>query len=340
MLGTDHIVSIAYSKEEQGIVERGNQEVIRWMRIMLHEKKMSKDKWSRFLPFVQRLHNASKIESIGFAPCEIIFGDRVMLDRNILLPRNLMADPEDRTISEYMADTRKMQDEVLLAAQRITADRERRTLESRFEDDVVFTEFETGSHVLLAYPRTDFGQRRPTKLHLLRRGPYEVMGHEGNLYTIKHSATGEIEHKLIFLLRPYYFDKTRTNPKDKALHDTHDGFWVEKILSHTGTYKRRGQMTFRVKWIGYEELTTEPWSNMRKNDVCGEYMYDKLGIDIKAENLKETAQRTERKRPVRVEPMEEDTDAMDVPQEGTIQPVAIQGSVTRRSAKKFATGKT
>ena len=60
-------LSIAYSSEENGIVERVIREVNRHLRILTTGQDRSKQ-WSRFVPFVQRLINGSEHSSVKYSP--------------------------------------------------------------------------------------------------------------------------------------------------------------------------------------------------------------------------------------------------------------------------------
>jgi hypothetical protein len=44
--GVDHILTTAYSKEENGIVERANQEILRHLRNIIFDKNVL-SKWSK-----------------------------------------------------------------------------------------------------------------------------------------------------------------------------------------------------------------------------------------------------------------------------------------------------
>ena len=44
-VGTEHVRTMAYSKEENAIIERVNKEVMRHLRAILFEKQI-KNKWS------------------------------------------------------------------------------------------------------------------------------------------------------------------------------------------------------------------------------------------------------------------------------------------------------
>ena len=49
VIGTEHVLTMAYSKEENAIVERVNKEVLRHLRAILFERSL-KSKWSLIYP--------------------------------------------------------------------------------------------------------------------------------------------------------------------------------------------------------------------------------------------------------------------------------------------------
>jgi hypothetical protein len=83
VLHTKNVKIHAYSKEENGIVERANKEVNRHLRAIVFDKKI-KSNWSRYLPLVQRIMNASVHNTLGVTPAQIVFGNAVNLDRNLI----------------------------------------------------------------------------------------------------------------------------------------------------------------------------------------------------------------------------------------------------------------
>lgn len=78
-MGTDHVFTMAGSKEESGMVERSNKEVLRHLRAIMYHKNIYTD-WSVYLPMVSRIINSTVNESIGVSPAEILFGNAVTLD--------------------------------------------------------------------------------------------------------------------------------------------------------------------------------------------------------------------------------------------------------------------
>ena len=68
MSGTEQSLNTAYSSEENGIVERVNQEVLRHLNAILFDSRVH-DRWSyEQLPMVQRIMNTVEKTSTGVTP--------------------------------------------------------------------------------------------------------------------------------------------------------------------------------------------------------------------------------------------------------------------------------
>ena len=88
MSGTEQSLSTAYSSEENGIVERANQEVLRHLKAILFDS--SPRQWSfEQLPMVQRIMNTVEKTSTGVSPAELILNNSIRLTERILLPPTL-----------------------------------------------------------------------------------------------------------------------------------------------------------------------------------------------------------------------------------------------------------
>ena len=87
-------------------------------------------------------------------------------------------------------------------------------------------------------------------------------------------------------LRPFLYDPLTTDPAEVALHDCEE-FTVEEILEHHGTPRKKSEMTFLVKWAGYDESRNswEPWENMRLTAPLHSYLRAQGMASIIPKNL-------------------------------------------------------
>ncbi len=79
-----------YSSEENGIVERTNQEGLRHLRALLFDSCVH-DKWSfEQLPLVQRIMNTVEMTSTGVTPAELILSNSIRLSSSLLDIKDLI----------------------------------------------------------------------------------------------------------------------------------------------------------------------------------------------------------------------------------------------------------
>jgi hypothetical protein len=249
IIGVQHLTILAYSKEEVGIVERANREVMRHLRnlIFAHNEIA---KWSKhYVPLVQRIINTSRVESHQSVPAELLFGNSITLDRGVLLPAASVSD--NRTsLSTWAADMLKKQAELIQTAK---AAQLRKDQQHIVDADPRRTIFEIGEYVLVEYqPSALVKGRAPNKLLPNLRGPFRVHSREGDRYRLTSLIDGKEEDVHLARLHPYHFDPRHTSPRDAAMRDVLTLFDIEEVLDHSGDGKLRSQMDFLVKFQGYE----------------------------------------------------------------------------------------
>ena len=93
-----------------------------------------------------------------------------------------------------------------------------------------------------------------------------------NEYELLSLINNKHEFKNIHLLRKFDYDASRTDPYQIALKDYPDMFIIEKIIKHYGKPRKPSQMTFDVKWEGYDEITREEWINVNKTNAMLVYL--------------------------------------------------------------------
>ena len=109
-MGTPHNLTLAYSSEENSVVERVNKEVNRHITAYTFDKNIVND-WRVALPFVQRIINSSYSQRTKISPADLLFGKQIQLDRGLLLPfeeRPAMPMP----LPNYLANMLTIQDTV------------------------------------------------------------------------------------------------------------------------------------------------------------------------------------------------------------------------------------
>ena len=264
IVGTEHQLTMAYSHEENGIVERANKEIMRHLRaLVFHQNVITR--WSQSLPLVQRIFNADTKEALGVSPAQIIFGNAINLDRGIFLPHDNLSNKEI-TLTNWTASMLKAQRDIIAAAQEIQFLRNENHLES---DNVEPTKFDINSYVLINYP-----DKPPSKIHTNYKGPFRVVNFNGNIYTLQNLVTGQNEDHHITKLQPFRFDPLRTDPilvanKDQQL------VAIDAILDMRGNpHGSRKDLYFKVRWQGCTERddSWEPYSNLRHNSILHEYL--------------------------------------------------------------------
>ena len=102
--GIEQSFATAYSSEENGIVERANQEVLRHLRALLFDSRVHVKSFEQ-LPLVQRIMNTVEKTSTGVTSAELILSYSICLSSNILAPIDSTVDSSDTSISVRTAYT-------------------------------------------------------------------------------------------------------------------------------------------------------------------------------------------------------------------------------------------
>ena len=271
LVGATRIQTTANSHQENSIVERSAKEIGGWIAKCVYERRKPKSEWSDVIPFAMRIHNSTTIATIGFSPNQIVFGETCLGEANIFRADTVSI---DECLDEFIQRKLDIQKEVTLAAkQRQEIHHEEHTAGN---EDIVETQYTIGSYVLAAWAPNRMGMRgRPSKLDSIYKGPYLVVSRDGNNYVLRDLVTNkELPPRSVHLLKPYRFDSTRIRPEDMALKDKSDFFIVDEIRAHKGNWNKVSEMSFLVKWTGYDEdeNTWEPWANVRDTIAIQDYL--------------------------------------------------------------------
>ena len=265
LIGTTHCLTLAYSKEENALVERMNKEINRHLRALTFENT-SLDKYADSLPFVQRILNSNHSDRLKISAAQLLFGNIVNLDRGIFLPRDERP-TTSKPLSKHMSDMLKMQDSLLKASAKelLRTDLLHMTSKEQFKH----TDFEPNSYVLVHY-RTG---SPPSRLHTFWRGPMRVISGRDSRYLLYDLVSHKEVEYHVSDMKPFKFDPLTTNPLDVARRD-HMEFFVEKVFEHRGDLRFMKNLEFHVKWLHYDEShnSWEPFSALRDTAKLHEYL--------------------------------------------------------------------
>jgi transposase InsO family protein len=124
LIGTEHVNTMAYSKEENAMIERSNKETMRHLKNLIFEYKDT-TKWNRYSKMVQRIFNSTIHESIGVSPAQLLFGNAIDLDRGLFTPvESMFASDVPTAIAQWSMEMLKMQSELTLQAKDIQEKRD------------------------------------------------------------------------------------------------------------------------------------------------------------------------------------------------------------------------
>jgi hypothetical protein len=206
------------------------------------------------------------------------------MDRGILLPPEERPDIPKNDLHDWVKFQILVQDEAIKHAQELvdihkaeaentvhqTGSRGRKRISQ-------LTAFEEGEYVMVQYPHSSMGTTKPNKMMSNWRGPMQVVKREGNNYHLRNLVTKILETKEVHLLKKYHFDPQQTNPEEAALADYTEHWLVEDIVNHKGVFKKKGSLSFEVKWVGFDssQNTWESWDYMRNNVKLHDYLRKK-----------------------------------------------------------------
>jgi hypothetical protein len=269
IIGTESIRTLAYSKEENAIVERSNKEVLRHARALVFEIGKRSD-WPLFIPLVQRIINSEVSSVTGVSPNALRFGDTVDLDRGIFIP----LEPTSEPVTQYSAWSQQMLD--MQARLIAVAESRQREVDAKHLSAIParVTTFEPNSFVLVQYPAGLGGPRPPTKAHTFLRCPLRVVSHIGAHYTLFNLVSNKEEPDIhVTRLTPFYYDPAHVDPVDVARADANE-YVIGAILAHSGDPKLKSSLDFLIRWEGYDESDDLwlPWKSVRLNSKVHDYL--------------------------------------------------------------------
>jgi len=281
-MGVIHNFSLAYMHESNGQIERCIKETQRHLRAMILSDRIPKECWRSLLPMVMRIINSTKHSATGFAPVEILFGDKVNLNR-MLLPKmvemKMKPGKVHQSMKEYYDSLVNAQKELI----DISNEHLQKVLELRVHKASQVPKIKQGEYVFQYIPI----ESRKDKLAPRKRGPFQVLEWDEDsttalvrkLWEKKFSSKANIRLPKRLLT---WADMSRVDSPEEFSSAMRDEYVVEEILDHeTYNSKNKTEWLFLVKWEGYDidQSTWEPYLSLKEVEALDTYAA-KFGIKI------------------------------------------------------------
>lgn len=260
-----HNQTLAYHPQSNGQIERANRTILRHLRGLVLEKEVT-TRWSDFLPLVQRIMNMTYSNEIGTTPTRLLFGDAIAMNRGLLEP---FRDNELLSIStaDYVDELNMNLSKIIESTKKRQQDFIRHRIEQSPKEP---TKFQEGDFVLV-----DYIARPPSKTMCPWRGPMAVMGNKDNIYYCQDLQTNKITAYDISRLKKFYLDDEPNSITPMQLSALDEDLkFVEEIIDHDGSPKKRTQMQFLVKWkdLPEEENSFIPWKEAHELAALDKYI--------------------------------------------------------------------
>ena len=268
LVGVKHCLTLAYSNEENAIVERYNKEINRHLRPLTFEN-LSLTDYKKSLPFAQIILNSNHSDGLKISASQMPFDNMLNLDKEIFPPISERSS-SSKTLSRYMSDLLAIQFNLLKASaeESLRTDLLHMTTKKQNMHKEYLPNFYVSAHYHTGLP--------PTRLHTNCKGPMRVLKGLNSRYTLLDLITGKEKDYHVSDMKTFIFDSAIVDPLDIARRDQMD-FSIEIISDHRGKLSHRKSLEFFVSWMGYDESydSWKPYANLRDSTHLHSYLREK-----------------------------------------------------------------
>jgi hypothetical protein len=288
LVNVERKAAIAYLPRTNGTVERWIAELTKHLRYLVVGAGL-KERWSEYLPLAVRILNATRTAGIGCAPAQIVFGNRVHLNRDLVpthVPTELADGLDtipDRTrrfeIKAYVEHLTHAQYNLIATANQWQDN----VIEQRIRTNRKTRKFSVGDWVVISWDGTDPrpSKNRPNKLATTYRGPYKVISQSrDSLISVQDPAD-----LLVYefpVARCYLYNMGLSDdPVEIIAWDTDEAI-VESIVDHSMPSSKRGEWRFlaRFKDSGPEDDVWIPWHKANELPALDRYSKEHPDLNI------------------------------------------------------------
>ena len=269
LMGIEHHFTTAYCPWSNGTIERMNREIIRLLRALRSEYRIPTPQWICLVPLVQYVLNTNKFDSLaGMSPIQVVTG-RVPASplalvfrsgkrvRQVVVGRVAVEDIRERT--------NELQAALVEIHKKVDSERLKKHLQNkRDQGEVQLPRLALGDFVLVARKVPS----RPSKLHVVWRGPFKVVGTKNDrVYIIaaldqQQQRTEEVHVRRLRRYTERMINVTEDLQQQVNFDD--ESFNVDCFLGYRRVRDER-DFLIQVRWIGFNEAwdTWEPIGQLK-----------------------------------------------------------------------------
>jgi hypothetical protein len=262
MMGISHTLHTPYFHEESGTVERANRSLLKHLRALVMEARVG-DRWSLFLPLVQRVMNRHRHTVTGVAPNQLVFTSAIVEEQyeSIVVDNNMQG--SNNPINELKA--------VEVALLKLAHANQKESIGKKHVAA-------THDSVVVLPPWVLVRREIGDKLSPLWTGPHKTIKQpdEHGVVTLQPVTTTQPIHVHVSKCKPFTAANMTEGIARKLSELDNDEYELETILDHrpislSGPKK---QWMFWVKWANYPEEYNEwlPYMEVRDTKQFQAYM--------------------------------------------------------------------
>jgi transposase InsO family protein len=274
--------TLPYSKEENGMVERMNKEVMRHLKALVYEKRV-RDTWHHYLFAIQRIINNIPCASTGDTPAHLHYGVRAAPDREGTFTVMDTVTGEERATAnaqEYNNAQKRYHEVILEIAAAYQREVNNSNVANRTDADRVV--YQVGELVLVQPHRGLGNERRPaSKLEMQWTGPYRIQAVGGDTLTLQSLIDNKIVDTHSRECKAFC-EAQGEDPEPPIVTAGKDvgEVVVDSVIAHRGNANNKAELQFLIHWAAYYNVPDqwEPWDNVKNNEQVINYCLTHRGL--------------------------------------------------------------
>ena len=272
---------VAYNHEDQGVIENAGKQIRGYFRAVVTQLMDAlgdhkSDSWATWgCPMVEYIWMSSYHPRYGFVPFDVLnpLYSSNLRDENIVQMRRVFDETMDPQNEEFLLARDNVETKL---REKILQVQLKQLAESLLDNPEEATVVEPGEYILVKHLNDE--NTPPNPLAPRTRGPFRVSenqeGVKPNFVRITPviNSIGKDEVVHLSWIAAFNYDPTWGEPITKIAALARDEYEIEAILAHRGDPKKRADMKFKVKLVGWEKPEIYSWDQVFQLEALDRYI--------------------------------------------------------------------